>query len=284
MELGLRRWVRDQTGIELGYVEQLYTFGDRHRDPRRADRRPAGDLGRLPRPGAGGAPVGNRRGLARRLPVLPLGGLARGPAGVLDERIVPVLERWVEAAESPGRAPAPAGAERDRLRPGRRRLGRRAGARPLRAALRDRPGGRGLARPRASWARRPGAPEAAPRAAARAEPRHRARAGPCCSTTGASWPPPWAGCAARSATARWSSSCCRPPSPCSSSSAPSRPWPACRLHKGNFRRLVEKGGLVEGTGRHDTTTGGRPAEIFRFRREVLRERPAPGVGLPGLRV
>jgi hypothetical protein len=55
------------------------------------------------------------------------------------------------------------------------------------------------------------------------------------------------------------------------------------LHKGNFRRLVEKGGLVEGTGRHDDATGGRPAEIFRFRRDVLRERPAPGVGLPGVR-
>ncbi len=56
-----------------------------------------------------------------------------------------------------------------------------------------------------------------------------------------------------------------------------------RLHKQNFRRLVENGGLVEGTGRIDTRTGGRPAELFRFRREVLRERPAPGVGLPGLR-
>ena len=33
----------------------------------------------------------------------------------------------------------------------------------------------------------------------------------------------------------------------------------------------------------DTRTGGRPAELFAFRREVLRERPAPGVGLPGLR-
>jgi len=31
---GLRRWVREQTGLELGYVEQLYTFGDRNRDPR----------------------------------------------------------------------------------------------------------------------------------------------------------------------------------------------------------------------------------------------------------
>jgi hypothetical protein len=53
-----------------------------------------------------------------------------------------------------------------------------------------------------------------------------------------------------------------------------------RLHKGNFRRLVERGGLVEGTGRLDTQTGGRPAELFRFRRDVLRERKTPGVGLP----
>jgi hypothetical protein len=53
-----------------------------------------------------------------------------------------------------------------------------------------------------------------------------------------------------------------------------------RLHKQNFRRLVDRGGLVEGTGRLATQTGGRPAELFRFRREVLRERPAPGVSLP----
>ncbi len=47
-----------------------------------------------------------------------------------------------------------------------------------------------------------------------------------------------------------------------------------RLHKQNFRRLVEQGGLVEGTGRLEAGTGGRPAELFRFRRDVLRERPA----------
>ena len=51
-----------------------------------------------------------------------------------------------------------------------------------------------------------------------------------------------------------------------------------RLHKQNFRRLVEQGGLVEKTGRIEPRTGGRPAELFRFRREVLRERRAPGVG------
>lgn len=49
------------------------------------------------------------------------------------------------------------------------------------------------------------------------------------------------------------------------------------LHKQNFRRLVETAGLVEQTGEVRSNTGGRPAKLFRFRREVLMERPAPGV-------
>ena len=49
------------------------------------------------------------------------------------------------------------------------------------------------------------------------------------------------------------------------------------LHKQNFRRLVEAGALVEPTGVMSTQTGGRPAALFRFRREVLQERPAPGL-------
>jgi hypothetical protein len=52
------------------------------------------------------------------------------------------------------------------------------------------------------------------------------------------------------------------------------------LHKSNFRRLVEQAQLVERTGELDAPPRGRPAELFRFRREVLRERPAPGVSLP----
>jgi hypothetical protein len=52
-----------------------------------------------------------------------------------------------------------------------------------------------------------------------------------------------------------------------------------RLHKQNFRRLVEGQGLVEGTGKLSATSRGRPAELFRFRREVVRERPAPGLRL-----
>ena len=49
------------------------------------------------------------------------------------------------------------------------------------------------------------------------------------------------------------------------------------LHKQNFRRLVETEALVEPTGVMSTQTGGRPAALYRFRREVLQERPAPGL-------
>jgi hypothetical protein len=52
-----------------------------------------------------------------------------------------------------------------------------------------------------------------------------------------------------------------------------------RLHKQNFRRLVAEQGLVEGTGKFTAAARGRPAELFHFRREVLRERPAPGMRL-----
>ncbi len=53
------------------------------------------------------------------------------------------------------------------------------------------------------------------------------------------------------------------------------------LHKQNFRRLVEREGLVEPTGERSSRAGGRPAALFRFRRDVLKERPAPGVRVRG---
>lgn len=50
-----------------------------------------------------------------------------------------------------------------------------------------------------------------------------------------------------------------------------------KIHKQNFRRLVEANALVEPTGDFETATGGRPAALYRFRREVIEERPAPGL-------
>lgn len=49
------------------------------------------------------------------------------------------------------------------------------------------------------------------------------------------------------------------------------------VHKQNFRRLVESNRLVEATGKMSSSTGGRPAALFKFRREVVAERPAPGL-------
>ncbi|MFN3502017.1 MAG: NUDIX hydrolase, partial [Allorhizobium sp.] len=53
------------------------------------------------------------------------------------------------------------------------------------------------------------------------------------------------------------------------------------VHKQNFRRLVDGAELVEPTGSTQAATGGRPAALFRFRRQVLEERPAPGLKVGG---
>lgn len=52
------------------------------------------------------------------------------------------------------------------------------------------------------------------------------------------------------------------------------------VHKQNFRRIVESQQLVEETGRRARDTGGRPAMLHRFRREVLAEREVAGTKLP----
>lgn len=53
-----------------------------------------------------------------------------------------------------------------------------------------------------------------------------------------------------------------------------------RLHKQNFRRMVMHAALVEATGRTQPTSRGRPAELYRFRRDVTRIRSDVGIGLP----
>ena len=53
-----------------------------------------------------------------------------------------------------------------------------------------------------------------------------------------------------------------------------------RLHKQNFRRLIEQQEIVEDTGAMATDTGGRPAKLVRFRRDVVAEREVSGTKLP----
>lgn len=276
LELGLRRYVREQSGVEIGYAEQLYTFGDRHRDPREL---------------RGGPRVISVAYLAlvreERLTTdrdarwcdvysfLPWEDWREGRPDVIDRAIAPVLADWAEEAPSVGarRARAEraeiafglrgvawdgdrvldryellyevslvAEAERDRQMRGDGPLARGSGATR---------GGLGL--PMALDHRRI-------LATALGRLRGKIRYRPVVFEL---LPPTFTLLQLQRTVEALA---------------------GVRLHKGNFRRLVEKGGLVEGTGRHDTSTGGRPAEIFHFRRDVLRERPAPGVGLPGVRV
>ncbi len=55
------------------------------------------------------------------------------------------------------------------------------------------------------------------------------------------------------------------------------------LHKQNFRRLVTNADLVEPIGRTSAIGRGRPAELFRFRREVLGEKLTVGLSRPIMR-
>lgn len=52
------------------------------------------------------------------------------------------------------------------------------------------------------------------------------------------------------------------------------------LHTQNFRRLVQQQELVEETGHREDATGGRPARLYRFRPQVELERYAAGTKLP----
>jgi len=297
LDRGLRRWVCEQTALPLGYVEQLYTFGDRDREW------PAGAGGTRVVSVAYLALVREREaavaGEAHWLDVhgfLPWEDWRGGRPRVIDEAIAPALARWVDSgpgAGGPRRGNGGGGSEAERRERADIAFG-------LGGAAWD--GERVLERYELLY--EAGLVPEARRDAA-------ARGGLDSSDAARRSPEP-------AAAARW-----QPPA-----ALPGRPMAldhrrilatalgrlrgklkyrpvvfellppsftllqlqrvvealaGVRLHKQNFRRLVETGGLVEGTGRQHPTTGGRPAELFVFRREVLRERPAPGVGLPGVR-
>jgi hypothetical protein len=56
------------------------------------------------------------------------------------------------------------------------------------------------------------------------------------------------------------------------------------LHKQNFRRSIEQSGLVEATSASARQGSGRPAAVFRVNREALKERAGKGLTIPRLRM
>lgn len=262
LELALRRWVRTQAGLELGYVEQLYTFGDRFRNPAERSGGPrlvtVAYLALVREQAIGPGLAAAWEGVYR---FFPWEDWRKGRPAVIDRDVAPAVEEWVAAGPPDSRrreraciafglGGAPWDGERVLERyellfemglvpevarePGRSVAGALPGVgmafdhrRVLASAL---------GRLRAKIKYRPVVFELLPDLFTLLQLQRAVE-----------------------------------------------DLAGVRLHKQNFRRLVEGGGLVEGTGSFDTRTGGRPAEQFRFRRDVLLERPAPGVGLPGAR-
>ncbi len=265
LEIGLRRWVQDQTGLEVGYVEQLYTFGDRVRGLSTV-----GDasskrqlsiaylaLVREGRPSVGAAWLDFYQ-------VFPWEDHRVGRPSVLDSHVEPALYRYV----AEGGELAEQRAERVRIVFGPEGGGEAAfdGVRALEryellyeiGLLAESEHGRS------------GPAEVLPQSRAMYLDHRRIAATALTRLRG-------------KLTYR----------PVVFELLPDRftlsqlqrvveALSGVGLHKQNFRRLVEAAGLVEGTGEL-TRTGGRPAELFRFRREVLGERPRPGVGTPWIR-
>jgi len=268
LERALRAWVHQQTGLGLGYVEQLYTFGDQYRDPveRRGGPRVI-SIAYLALVGERAPASGRGASWGDWYGYFPWEDWRAGRPLVIDRIIKPELERW--AASAP-RGPAQAdpweraqicfglqGAPWDPERVLERyELLYEAGL--VAESHRD---GRAPSSADSGGAESLGAPMERDHrrilATALGRLRGKLRYRPVVFEL---LPETFTLLQLQRVVEALS---------------------GIRLHKQNFRRLVERGGLVERTGRGISGTGGRPAELFRFRREVLRERPAPGVGLPG---
>jgi len=273
LESGLRRWVVAQTGLDLYYVEQLYTFGNRFRDPVEIQ---------------GGPRVVSVAyiALTREEPVkepaaewrdwygfLPWEDWRSGRPAIIAEGIEPGLEQWVRAAQ--GRDARKARQERVNVTFGSGPADEIDGALSLERfellyeagiveeAMRDRSVADGdagndlhhmantgvalaadhrrilataLGRLRGKLAYRPVVFELLPGEFTLLQLQRVAEA-----------------------------------------------LGGARLHKQNFRRLVVNADLVEPIGRAKTIGRGRPAKLFRFRREVLEEKLTVGVSRPIMR-
>lgn len=106
MEMGLRNWVAEQTGLDLGYVEQLYTFGDRGRHPQPGDLGPfTVSVGYLALtqvaqtgPGENGIPASTAR-WRDWYSYFPWEDWRAGRPPILDALVTPALEVWAAARE-----------------------------------------------------------------------------------------------------------------------------------------------------------------------------------------
>ncbi len=278
LELSLRRWVSEQTGFEIGYVEQLYTFGDRGRETPLPAARDANDPDRLISISylalTPSRAVLDRAGARWRswYDFFPWEDWRDGRPPLIDRVLAPQLRAWAQEA-SDGEVAAQ---RRARVRLAfaldgavwneERALDRyellyEAGL--AGEAARDRARFIGKPEPKPESAPELGEPMASDhrRILATAISRLRAKI---------KYRPVVFELAPEKFTLLHLQRLVEAIA-------------GLELHKQNFRRLLDRTGLVEGAGEFDTSAGGRPAELFRCRRETLSERPVGGVHVPAPR-
>jgi hypothetical protein len=271
-EIGLREWVEAQTGLSFGYVEQLYTFGDRGRHAHRGDTAAhvvsIGYLALTRRPETAAAVRAAGAHFEPWYRFFPWEDWREQRPEILDKRILPLLEEWAGRPEKATAEQVLSRRERLRLcfgvggspwdeekvldryellyeaglveearRDGREAALKRRQPAPLGEPMRfdhRRILATAIARLRAKLKYRPVVFELMPREFTLTELQRTVEA-----------------------------------------------ISGRHLHKQNFRRLVETTALVEPTGEMSTATGGRPAALHRFRREVMQERPTAGLRFGG---
>jgi hypothetical protein len=269
-ELALRAFVTEQTRFELGYVEQLYTFGDKGRDAPRADVGAGGArvisvgyLGLTPKTEAALGPDTVWTPFTR---FFPWEDWREGRPALIDEAIAPALRSWATTPERQSRVRmlfaqdgAPWNEERvlDRYE-----LLYEAGLAPESARDRELARGRQADEPRA-LSPALGEPMLSDHRRILATGLGRLRGKLKYRPVAFELTPPEFTLSGLQRTVEAIA--------------------GVSLHKQNFRRGLERTDLVEGLGRLHAETGGRPAELFRFRRDVVRSGPAPGLPLPMVR-
>jgi hypothetical protein len=263
LELGLRSFAQDQAGLALGYVEQLYTFGDRGRTLHLGAGPHVISIGYL---ALTRAPAGSSN-FRPLYAWFPWEDWRKGRPGVLDSQILPALERW--SREPLGPQEKEGLTRKDRI--------------ALHFGAPNMPFDEEKVLERYELLYAAGLVEEAIRDRQLPPPAHIA---PGALATGEAMPFDHRRILATALGRIRGKLKYRPvifemmPDAFTLTDLQRKveAMSGQHLHKQNFRRLVESGGLVEATG-EQTTTGGRPAALFRFRREVLTERPAPGLRL-----
>lgn len=273
-EIGLRAWVENQTALRLGYIEQLYTFGDRGRHRMTGDEGPhVVSVGYLAltrqTPGSEDTLAKHHSAWRSWYDYFPWEDWRAGRPELLDTDMLPALEAWADEPPEDGEPPRPldrnerimlafgtGGADWDEERALERfELLYEAGL--VAEAKRD---GRPTALKRAeipAFGAVMGFDHRRVLATAISRLRGKLKYRPVIFEL---MPATFTLTDLQNSVEAISGR---------------------HLHKQNFRRLVENADLVEPTGATSTATGGRPAALFRFKHQLLSERPAPGLRVGG---